>query len=658
MIDSFYYIGDSLLNNKNDSDYETKKRFLDLISITPYTKKNKNSLNKPICLNFKLEESCVEFKLFELDLEAKHRDLFFAHSQKGNTKNVFLNTSSIMTLVSSTIPDLFQTLTKEWKKWCENNIDREYIELIEQLYYNFYLYDEKSKSHFLNPEKLCSEFKEKFYKIKEEISNENFEKIYSYLLNKIYFNRESKNKDDFPNVAMLLINGENIQNFKNHKFAESYVKTVYHALLGHHFVIDKIENKFCHICNENTNVLKSKYPLPMKFFGTTNFLFFNDLDQSKAYQSFAICENCSRKTFVGMKYVADNLRDYLFETNYYLIPNLKAKDKFNEEIYKGILKVLQTYKNEYKNELEKLQKLIEKSNDKNISFDLMFYYAKNQMFNILKQIPNIELNNLIDKLEMFDKLSEKFHLPFLGENYIFTLNRIIYHLFVKYKGEKKIYDHKKILNLLSTFFSNQHFLYKELIRNFVHASYNKILHEKYDKLSPLHINLFMKILIDLNMIKGVEKMNKENFATEILSEDYQHFFDAHKEIYANNPHRQGLFLLGVVISQILRAQKNKSSNFLSKINFNGLNARKMQSFINKVKEYTIIYKRKEKFFEEHGIWGNIMDRLQGIELSKMSSDEIIFYILSGISYAEYIARKKSMENKEKEIENFMEENDE
>ena len=53
-----------------------------------------------------------------------------------------------------------------------------------------------------------------------------------------------------------------------------------------------------------------------------------------------------------------------------------------------------------------------------------------------------------------------------------------------------------------------------------------------------------------------------------------------------------------------------------------------------------------------------MDRLQGIENSKMSKDEIIFYLLSGISYSEYIARKKYTEKKQKEIENFMEDNNE
>lgn len=55
-----------------------------------------------------------------------------------------------------------------------------------------------------------------------------------------------------------------------------------------------------------------------------------------------------------------------------------------------------------------------------------------------------------------------------------------------------------------------------------------------------------------------------------------------------------------------------------------------------------------------------MDRLQGIENSKMSNDEIIFYILSGISYSEYLARKKYFEKGQKEIENdnSKEDNDE
>jgi CRISPR-associated protein Csh1 len=143
-------------------------------------------------------------------------------------------------------------------------------------------------------------------------------------------------------------------------------------------------------------------------------------------------------------------------------------------------------------------------------------------------------------------------------------------------------------------------------------------------------------------------MENEKAISEVLNEDYREFFKTHAEIYKDNYYKQGLFLLGTVIAQILRVQKDKKSNFLKKMNFAGMSTRRLQGFINQVKEYTIIYKSKDIYIE-NGIWGNIMDRLQGIESSGLSEDEVVFFLLSGISYSEYLGTKKSIEKKNKKI---------
>ncbi len=41
----------------------------------------------------------------------------------------------------------------------------------------------------------------------------------------------------------------------------------------------------------------------------------------------------------------------------------------------------------------------------------------------------------------------------------------------------------------------------------------------------------------------------------------------------------------------------------------------------------------------------MMDRLQGIQTSHMKPDEILFYILSGISFEDYLGMKFSYEKK-------------
>jgi len=102
-------------------------------------------------------------------------------------------------------------------------------------------------------------------------------------------------------------------------------------------------------------------------------------------------------------------------------------------------------------------------------------------------------------------------------------------------------------------------------------------------------------------------------------------------------------LLGTVISKITYQQKDKSSNFLKKLNFGGMSARRIALLISQVKEFSEIYKKK--IYEESGVWGNIMDRLQGIHESGMKPDEILFYILTGISFEDYLGIKRSYDKK-------------
>ena len=136
--------------------------------------------------------------------------------------------------------------------------------------------------------------------------------------------------------------------------------------------------------------------------------------------------------------------------------------------------------------------------------------------------------------------------------------------------------------------------------------------------------------------------------TEILKQDYKDFFDIHKGIYENQNYRQGLFLLGTIIAKIKKAQGDKNINILSKLNYSALSVRRVQTFLNKIFETEQIYKKN--IFIEENVWANITDRLQGIEKTNMKTEEIIFYILSGLSYSNYLSQKYSKEKKSKEAE--------
>jgi CRISPR-associated protein Csh1 len=156
--------------------------------------------------------------------------------------------------------------------------------------------------------------------------------------------------------------------------------------------------------------------------------------------------------------------------------------------------------------------------------------------------------------------------------------------------------------------------------------------------------MFMTILDQIDILKEEKPMNMGNSISEITKQEYREFFHTHHQVYEGNQYRQGLFLLGTIISKIVYAQKGKSATFMKKINLAGIPAHRVKNLVGEVKEYAAIY----KIFEDPGIWGNIMDRLQGIETSGMKGDEIVFYILTGISYEDYLGMKYGKEKKLKQ----------
>ena len=393
----------------------------------------------------------------------------------------------------------------------------------------------------------------------------------------------------------------------------------------------------------------------MKFYGTTNNLNFENVSNKNAYKSFAMCKECLYQVLTGMKYVENEFSAYLFDLNAYLIPLEIRNISLNPLLYNKITKILKTNKKQYKNEIEHIREMLKKANRKNLHFNLLFYFhpAGSQQFDILKLISNIELNKLFSKLKVFDEMTNFYELDKIGKGTnALTLNNLRYYLFPSFLSHKKpdykVYA-KDLLNFLESFLTENKISYRALIQNFVAIFKKRLNRKKMDRLSAFKMNLFIDIFLKLKLIKYGGNMASGKSITAILKKEYQEFFDKHRDVYGENAYKQGLFLLGTVISKIIFVQKEKSSNFLKKLNFEGIPIRRIPFLINQVKDYENIYHKK--IFQEKGVWGNIMDRLQGIEKSEMKSDEVVFYILSGISYEDYLGMKFSLEKKLNENKN-------
>jgi CRISPR-associated protein Csh1 len=656
MINNFGMVGKSILARDGyiECQKKIKKRELFLLHHTLMPVEKKESIDRAIVLNFDLEKKEFRFEL-DKELDDINRDYFFAFKVgASNDRKKFLSTNNIESFLNRIVTDSLIYLTdkrsqKRTSQWFKENISLDYDQLLERIKKNFY--KKEGKEFILDEVKMAAEYAEQYQKAQKELEENRKDKTKPVSLDKVYIRflketfKEGK-KVNLPSIFLVKIDGNHIMELE--KYRDSYINLVYYDLFERFFVEDIVKEKRCHICREKKDVI-GKIPLPMKFYGITNSLYFENVKNTNAYKSFALCKECLTDVLVGMKYTENHLSNYMFGLNCYLVPTLMEEDSFFEKKLKGAVNILKKRGTKYKDDIEMVKKILEKSGKGNINrkftFNLLFYFAEQQSFDILKYISDIELRQLIKKMELFDKYTEMYDLePLRDFESSLCLTDIRYYLFPSdrshNKPDFKIYG-KDLLNFLENFLNENHINYFELVGKFTDIFKRRFNRGRIDPLSPFKMVLFLTILFKTKILKEGRPMNKGTSITEIMKPEYDDFFKTHREVYGDNRFRQGLFLLGTVISKIVYAQRLKKKTFLSKINFDGIPARRIKNLVGEVKEYAEIY----SVYEEKGIWGNIMDRLQGIETSGMKGDEIVFYILTGVSYEDYLGMKHGLEKK-------------
>jgi len=678
MINSFRILGKSILQKAGyyDTENENQKREIYLKNQSIVPEQRKDRAKNAIAINFDRQKR--EFT-FELDKEITpvNRDYFFAFSVGApKDKKKFLSTNNMGSFYRKVFDDSLSYLAKKRnesknKKWFSENILKDYDSLIKKIKDMFYV--KEGNDYILNKELLSTDKKDTLHKIEERIKDKqkdsskpiSVETLYNTFINMELFANEGKSENKFPPVILAKIDGKSVLEYKNLK--PSYINLVYYDLFERFFIENAQKEKICHICARNKEVI-GEIPLPMKFYGITNYLYFENLKNQVAYRSFSICRECLKEVLTGMTYTSNELRDRILGITCYLVPSMETEEENFENKYRGIFKLLNK-KEGYQKDIEEIDKLVRKSVRKNFYFNLLFFDSPpgSQVFNIIKLISNIEYQSLISKLKLFHDCNKAYQLSLLNNG--IGLNDLRLHLFPSEKSHSKsdprLYR-KDILDLLEAFLQGHPVNYNILIKRFMYIYRLKFHRHKdsqptIDNLAAFKMVLLLSILDKIKPLRGVKTMESKagNTVTEIQNEDYRKFIEAHEAIYEKSCYRQGLFLLGTVINSIINAQSKKfsdkaqdseaqrqrrklSSTFMGKLNFSGIPARHVNRLVGEVRNFSNIY----AVYEEPGIWGSIMDRLQGIEESSMKPEEIVFYILTGISYANYIGRKKGMEKKE------------
>lgn len=644
MINYFKNIGEQIAKTKTstgeNSELDEKLFFLNNISILPNKKnKEKKEYLRAIAIDFDLEKGTFKFELDE-ELIPLNREYFFAFKAQGpNSKKIYFATNNVNYLYKNVFVDSIGYMREYDKKLFK-------ISEKDSKFKVFFDFLKKIKNKFYRSGKLSVNKLETIQKDKLTP-----DKDFNKLLKDMF-------PGDMPNIFIIKFNGQTIMEYENGKYKEAYINILYHQFsVSGAKEKDYIES-ICHICGKKRKVLKTDKSILMKFYNPTE-LFSEKLDSKKAYKSFAMCEDCGEKVRYGMNYVQDYLKRNILSMSAILIPHINNADNDMSDfrdVFWEIFNLFNLREKSYSDMISKIKKMVQEAKFDTLYFDILFYFSPpaSQQFIVNKLISNVELNSLSNKMRKFDEISEKYHLDDIrpsGFSQTVNLNFLRYTIFpskYSHSSNKPELYRKNLLDFLATFINGQKFDYRKLIRDFMYIAHHKFNKDKdmYNKLDAFKMILFFKMLIELKQIKGFKNTKKEIEMKTKPPEKFQEFFEVHTEVYEDF-YKQGLFLLGVLINRIVYAQKGKSSNFLSKINFGGISSRKVQSLVNQVKEYTLIY--KDKMFEEGEIWAAITERLQSIETSDLSGTEVVFYILTGQSYAMYLgitqSKEKNLEEK-------------
>lgn len=651
MLEKLKKIGESVLDStSNESMSEIDQRKTKLLGQLIEPKSSEES-NRAICINFNLENQTFKFEL-DKELTKDNSEYFFALSQGGQASRIFAATNGIGHLLYKFYEDTSKYINEcrnnnKSKAWFDKNISKDYDKFIFKLKEfckdyevmgkkrldTFYILDdqfldESQKNNFEEILKQVDDEENKKEENKKKNTLEKLELTYTKLIYQLF----NLNAKKMPGIFLIKFSGKTILEYENSKFQNDYINLMYYWFFEKSGTEKGTAGKTCHVCGKNNASVNSDFK--WNFFGTTNNLYLDGLKSNNDFKALGMCAECSEKIEIGRNYIENNLGDYSFGVTYFVLPNLKEQSKVENEC-KQMIKLLD---NKGVVDFEMLQKL----NTKMDSFDIMFYDRNKNAFSVLKLISNIELKNYIRKLKLFTDFNYIYNLYDLGNYGFLSFSDIRYFIFPSNSSHSnpkfKVYG-KNLLDFIDHFLTGKPIGYNFIISNFIdifklryYRKNEKTKKNNYDELSAFKLNIFITMLNELNMLKGECMETTGNFITKIGKKEYSDFFATHKAVYSENSFRQGLFLLGTVISKIKYEQKSKNSNFLDKINFDGISPRRIPQLVNQVKEYSMIY----KIYEEQGIWANIIDRLQGIELIQMRPDEVLFYILSGVSYEDYL----------------------
>lgn len=650
------------------------------------------------------------FDFEEIPEEDKSRKDFllrwrFVGNAKGNIPQIFLTVTNLNYLVGSTLYNLYQTLLRRGRQNSElalsiDKVLKEYFVLLpngESLFnirkIGFPLKNEKLKEGLSELDKLLyqlkqyqqrgqtdkeaqKEVKDIIKKAKELIKKKELPKLVAQSLSEEIVKKTGIKKREIG-LWTIVLNGKPLVELS------PYDKVIIeYRTEGFE---EEVISGYCSICGEKKERVSPTAFKRLEFFKpyiTDKIGFASELDKKGFSRNFLICEECFNSLLMAERYMLSDLGFKVGNLNFLLLPSLllthdlegwevdfsnivgKLKKKTQNIVdFTGQVRSIadeKIFEEELRNVLYEMQ---EEGIENRALLTFLFYQKTQSEFRVLSLIEDVAPSWLFG---LFKKSNQLSHLgaKLLGgdcRDWWLDLTRLYYLLPLR-EGDKT--EHKKLLYLYHGLLKREPIDYDFLVTQFVtlarlyltdslagtNQERRRIAQENRDWIliqKILRAGFLIKLLKEEKLLKGVKNLPEVSEMLDVKPEIKDYLL----EMKYTEP-QAALFLMGYLISEVGKGQYSsghKSKPILDKINYQGMSWQKVQQLSNLIFEKLRQYDKLRFNEQVYSEMKKLMDKYRGEKDWPLTSEENVFYILSGYAFGSRMSGKKeNLEEKEEE----------
>ncbi|MCX7654626.1 MAG: TIGR02556 family CRISPR-associated protein [Fervidobacterium sp.] len=409
----------------------------------------------------------------------------------------------------------------------------------------------------------------------------------------------------------------------------------------------------CHGCGKESELTKDFSTFELKFFITDKINFASGINKEGFYKNFALCDECFKSFGAGERFLKNYLRTKFANVSYtcYVIPefydistipSISVLVKRAERTIRTVqaLNSVDKWK-EYREALE------EKIGTEAFAINFVFAEEQNAAVKIKKLIMDVPPSRIEEIISKRRSVYEKFINLIFGDPINDTLKTAdigeldfdrIFYLFPVRRDLPNI-----ILEIYDSILTKKPLSERELAKLFLevvtiyyYEKYNNYYHLK-PRIEPTwkviyHIlasNQFLLYACQIDVLHGGdEKMAYEEL--DNIDSDLRNYVEELKL----DEQKTGLFLLGVLLSEIARVQESKGDGkkvVLEKLNYYGMPQSKIKILSNeifeKLKQYKVLNKYTELIYAFAKKYLDKNDRDW-----TLSPQENVYWIKSGYAY--------------------------